>query len=154
MKTMYKAAGIMALVLAVFASACKKPMGFEYRGINNVQLENVSMDKSTVILDMLYYNPNSFGVNLKHVDCDVYVDSNFIGKYTLDTMMHIDRKATFTIPTRMDVNMRNLLRGGLFALLGQKVQISVKGSTRVGKGGIFINVPFDFTGKYDIPLFR
>ena len=154
MKIIYKVAGVLALVVAIFVSGCKKPMGFEYRGINNVQLENVSLDKSTVILDMLYYNPNSFGVNLKHVDCDVYVDRSFIGKYTLDTLMHIDRKASFTIPTRMEVNMRNLLKGGLFALLGQKVQINVKGSTRVGKGGIFINVPFDFTGKYDIPLFK
>lgn len=154
MNIFYKTGGLLALALTICIAGCKKPMGFEYKGINNVQLENVSMDKSTVVLDMLYYNPNNFGVNLKHVDCDVYVDSNFIGKYTLDTLMHIDRKASFTIPTRMDVNMRNLLKGGLFALLGQKVQINIKGSTRVGKGGIFINVPFDFSGKYDIPLFR
>jgi LEA14-like dessication related protein len=144
----------LLLVVIAAAASCKKPVGFEYRGINKVNLENVSMDRSTVLLDMVYYNPNNFGVNLKHVECDVFVDTSFIGKYLLDTVMHIDRQAEFTIPTRMEVDMRNLLKGGIFALLGQKVQITVKGRTRVGKGGIFINVPFDFTGKYDIPLFR
>jgi LEA14-like dessication related protein len=147
-------ASFLLLAVLVAVTSCKKPVGFEYRGINNISLENVSMDRSTVLLNMVYYNPNNFGVNLKSVECDVYVDSSFIGKYALDTLMHIDRKAEFTIPTRMQVDMRNLLKGGLFALLGQKVQISVKGHTRVGKGGIFINVPFDFSGKYDIPLFR
>lgn len=144
---------IAVILLLVAAASCKKPAGFEYRGINNVKLENVSMERSTVMLNMVYYNPNSFGVNLKHVDCDVYVDSNYIGKYVLDTLMHIDRKAEFTIPTRMDVDMRNLMKGGMAALFGNKVQISVKGTSRVGKGGLFVNVPFDFSGKYAIPLF-
>lgn len=144
---------IAVILLLVTIASCKKPAGFEYRGINNVKLENVSMERSTVMLNMVYYNPNSFGVNLKHVDCDVYVDSNYIGKYVLDTLMHIDRKAEFTIPTRMDVDMRSLMKGGMAALFGNKVNITVKGNSRVGKGGIFVNVPFDFSGKYSIPLF-
>lgn len=146
--------GILAalLITIITATACKKPAGFEYRGINNVKLENMSMGRSTVLLNMVYYNPNSFGVNLKHVECDVYVDTGYIGRYVLDTVMHIDRKAEFTIPTRMDVDMRSLLKGGMSALFGNDVQITVKGKTRVGKGGIFVNVPFDFTGKYKIPL--
>lgn len=113
----------------------------------------MSLQRSTVLLDMVYYNPNSFGVNLKHVECDVFVDTSYVGKYVLDTVMHIDRKAEFTIPTRMDVDMRSLMKGGMAALFGNQVQITVKGKTRVGKGGIFVNVPFDFTGKYSIPLF-
>jgi LEA14-like dessication related protein len=147
--------GILAAVLVtgVAATGCKKPQGFEYRGINNVKMENMSLQRSTVLLDMVYYNPNSFGVNLKHVECDVFVDTSYVGKYVLDTVMHIDRKAEFTIPTRMDVDMRSLVKGGVAALFGNQVQITVKGKTRVGKGGIFVNVPFDFTGKYSIPLF-
>lgn len=144
---------LAAFITGMAATGCKKPQGFEYRGINNVKLENMSMDRSTVLLNMVYYNPNGFGVNLKHVECDVYVDSGYVGKYILDTMMHIDRKAEFTIPTRMDVDMRSLMKGGMAALFGNQVQITVKGKTRVGKGGVFVNVPFDFTGKYKIPLF-
>ncbi|BAV06525.1 Late embryogenesis abundant protein [Filimonas lacunae] len=143
----------IAIILLTTIASCKKPVGFEYRGINNVKLENASLEKATVMLNMVYYNPNSFGVNLKHVDCDVYVDSSYIGKYTLDTLMHIDRKAEFTIPTTMNINVRSLLQGGMFALLGKKVNISVKGNSRVGKGGIFVNVPFNFSGQYAIPLF-
>lgn len=153
MKKQFSYIAILSLALVAAFTSCKKPVGFEYRGINNVKLENASMERSTVMLDMVYYNPNSFGVNLKHVDCDVYVDSGYIGKYTLDTMMHIDRKAEFTIPTRMEVDMHSLLKGGLAAIFGQKIQITVKGTTRVGKGGIFVNVPFNFSGKYNLPLF-
>lgn len=142
-----------AVLLAVTMYSCHKPMGFEYRGINNVKLENASLDKATVMLNMVYYNPNSFGVNLKHVECDVYVDSGFIGRYTLDTMMHIDGKAEFTMPARMNVDVRTLFKGGMSALFGNKVNIMLKGNTRVGKGGLFISVPIDFSGKYSIPLF-
>ena len=51
-------------------------------------------------MKLVYFNPNSFGVNLKRIDCDVYVDHNYLRKYLLDTVMHIAKKSEFVVPSK------------------------------------------------------
>lgn len=142
-----------ATLLLSFFWACTKPQGFEYRDTKNFKVEKLGFDKSTVMMDLVYFNPNNFGVQLKHVDCDIYVDHNYLGKYVLDTLMHIDRKAEFSLPSKMEVDMRNVYKNTLHVLLGQDVLVEVKGNTRLGKAGIFINVPFVYTGRHKIDFF-
>ena len=145
---------LLFLVLLVAACfSCKKPQGFEYRDTRNFKIDKLGFDKTTVSMELVYFNPNNFGVNLKHVDCDVYVNHNYVGKYLLDTMMHIPRKAEFSIPSRMEVDMRNIYKNALNTLLSNDVLVEVKGNTRVGKAGIFITVPFNYEGRHKFDLF-
>ena len=91
---------ITSLLLAVLIFwGCKKPQGFEYRDIKNVSVKQFGFNKTQLAMDLIYFNPNNFGVDLKHVDCDVYIDKNYLGKFLLDTTMHIDRKSEFSLPS-------------------------------------------------------
>ena len=104
-------------------------------------------------MDLVYYNPNGFGVDLKKVDCDVYVDNSYLGKFQLDTLMHIQRRAEFTLPSKILVDMKSVLKNGLNLLFSQEVLINVKGTTRVGKAGIFATVPFNYEARHKLSLF-
>jgi len=143
---------LAALLLLTFAS-CKKPEGFDYRDIRNFKVEKLGFDKSTVSMDLVYYNPNNFAVQLRKVDCDVYVNKQFLGKYLLDTLMTIPKKAEFTLPSRMEVDMKNVYKNTLSVLFSKEVLVQVKGTTRVGKGSFFINVPVNYEGKHEFELF-
>jgi len=143
--------GILVLVLFV---ACRRPQGFDYRDVKNVKIEKLGFDKSTVSMDLVYFNPNGFGVELKRVDCDVYVNNNFVGKYVLDTTMHISRKAEFSLPSKMNVDMRGVFKNALTLLFSNDVLVDIKGSTRVGKAGFFITVPFHYEGRHKLDLFN
>ncbi|WP_153800188.1 LEA type 2 family protein [Foetidibacter luteolus] len=143
----------LPLILATALLACKKPQGFEYRDTRNFKIDKLGFDKTTVYMELVYFNPNNFGVNLKHVDCDVYVNQNYVGKYLLDTLMHISRKSEFSIPSRMEVDMRNIYKNALNTLLSNDVLVQVKGNTKVGKAGIFVNVPFSYEGRHKFNLF-
>ena len=68
----------------------------------------MGFEKSSLSLDLVYFNPNGYGVDLKKIDADVYVDSSYLGKFLLDTMMHIPRKSEFTLPAKIDINMKNV----------------------------------------------
>jgi LEA14-like dessication related protein len=142
-----------ALSAVILFTSCKKPQGFDYRDIKNFKINSWGFDRSTVSMDLVYYNPNNFGVDLKNVDCDIYLDNNFVGKFLLDTIMHIPRNAEFSLPARMDVDMKNIFRNSLNVLLSREVLVGAKGSTRVGKGGIFINVPFNYEGRHKVDIF-
>lgn len=141
------------LVLVLF-SACRKPQGFDYRDIKNVKIEKLGFDNTTVSMDLVYFNPNGFGVDLKRVDCDVYINNNFLGKYILDTTMHIGRKVEFSLPSRMNVDMRGFYKNALNLLFNNEVLVDVKGTTRVGKAGFFVTVPFHYEGRHKINLFN
>ena len=143
---------LVYLSLIVLTISCSKPQSFDYRDIRNFKVEKLGFEKSTISMDLVYYNPNNFGVQLRKVDCDVYINDKFLGKYLLDTTMSIPKKSEFILPSRMDVDMKNVLKNGLSVLLSNEVLIKVKGTTRVGKGGLFINVPVDYEGRHKLDM--
>ncbi|WP_158559218.1 LEA type 2 family protein [Deminuibacter soli] len=144
---------IALTLVAALCWSCKKPQGFEYRDTKNFRIDKLGFDRSSLMMDLVYFNPNSFGVNLKHIDCDIYVNHVYLGKYALDTVMHIDRQSEFVLPSKMEVDMKNVFKNALNVLLNPEVLVEVKGSTRLGKAGIFINVPFDYSGKQKVAFF-
>jgi len=142
----------LVLFSTLFCFSCKKPQGFDYRDIKNFKVSNWGFDKSLVSMDLVYYNPNNFGVDLRNVNCDIYLDKNYVGKFTLDTLMHIPRNAEFTLPARMEVDMRNIFKNSIDVLFSREVLVGAKGTTRVGKGGVFLNIPFNYEGRHKVDL--
>ncbi len=138
-----KKTSLFALILTILV-ACQKPKGFDYRGVRNLNIENAGSDKSTLSLELDYFNPNNFEVTLKKVDCDIFINNSYLGKFKLDTLLHIPKRSEFSIPSKMDVDLKDILKNAFAVVLNKEVLISVKGSTRVGKSGIFITIPFDY----------
>ncbi len=149
---MVKYASLLLLVGLVFGS-CKKPESFEYRDLRNFKIDSLGFEKSAISMDLVYFNPNNFGVDLKKVDCDVYVDQNYLGKYVLDTTMHIPKRSEFVVPSAMLVNMKSLFKNTLTALFSRELLLEVKGTTKVGKGGVYITVPFSYSGRHKFSMF-
>ena len=104
-------------------------------------------------MDFVFFNPNSYPVDLKKVDCDVYLDSNYVGKFLLDTTMHIAQTTEFTLPATLNVDMKNVIKNSLNLLMSNEVLIGANGSTRVGRAGIYVTVPFHYEGKQKLNLF-
>ncbi len=134
--------------------SCSKPKSFEYRSVKNFKLDKVGFDQTILSMDLVYYNPNNFGVDLRKVDCEVYVNNNFLGRYLLDTMMHIPRQAEFALPSRMAVDMKGIVKNMFNVFLSDSVLVNVKGTTRAGKAGIFVNFPFNYSGKFKMDFFN
>ena len=142
------------LLLFIFIlGSCKKPESFEYRDLKNFRIDSLGFDKSAVSMDLVYFNPNNFGVDLKHIDCDVYVEHNYLGKYLLDTTMHIAKRSEFVIPSHMQVDMKNLFKNTLTSIFTNELLLEVRGNTRVGKSGIYMTFPFTYTGRHKFSLF-
>lgn len=133
--------------------SCAKPQGFDYRDVKNVKLESLGFDKTTLNMDLVYYNPNGFGVDLKKVDCEVYIDNQYLGKFQLDTLMHIERRSEFVLPSRILVDMKGVFKNAMNLLFSKELLIRVKGNTRVGKAGFFTTVPFDYEARHTLKLF-
>ena len=138
--------------LFVLLLSCSTPQGFEYKGLNNVKVNNVGFEYVDLSLNLVCYNPNNFRLDLKQVDCEVYIDNRYLGKYTLDTLMQIPKKQNFELPSQMRVSMGGVFKNAFSLLMNNEVLIKVKGKTKIGKGSIFFDVPFTYETRQAISL--
>ena len=145
---------ILLVVLSVWIvfTACKKPQGFDYRGVKNIKLQKLGFDNSKLSMELVYFNPNNFGVRLKRVDCDIFVDNNFLGKYTLDTSLYIDKKSEFVLPSYMNVEMKNIYKNVFNVLFSKEITVKLKGITKVGKSGVYLTIPINYETKQKFTL--
>jgi LEA14-like dessication related protein len=141
--------GLLILLLL----SCAAPKEFEYRDVKNVKLNSFGFDKTRLDFELVYFNPNKFGLDLKTVDADVYIDQYYLGKFNLDTTMHISKKADFVLPSKIGVDMKGLYKNAMNLILSNEVLVQVKGTTRVGRFGFYKTVPFTYEGRHKLKLF-
>ena len=144
---------VYLFLFILFMTACNKPQSFEYRGMQNLKVDSIGLESSKISLELVYFNPNNFGVDLRHVNCDVYINHNYLGKYILDTVMHIAKRSEFSIPSSMNVDMKNIFKNAIGTFLSKEVLVEIKGATKVGKSGIFITVPFNYSAMEKFSMF-
>ncbi len=140
------------LLLIVVVCSCKRPQSFDYRGVKNLQVKHIGFNKSVITMDLYFYNPNNIGFNLKKIDCDVSLNHNFLGKYLLDTSLHISKKSVFVVPASVTFNMVEFMQKTMSVLLNKEALIGVKGTSRVSKFGFNKNIPVQYETMYKLPL--
>src|SRR6476620_11101052 len=144
---------VSLFLITLVMNACNKPQSFEYRGMQNLKIDSIGLESSKISLELVYFNPNNFGADLRNVNCDVYINHNYLGKYVLDTVMHIARRSEFSIPSSMNVDMKNIFKNAIGTFLSRQVLVEIKGSTKVGKSGFFITVPFTYSAMEKFSMF-
>lgn len=141
------------VLITLLTTSCKKMKSFEYRDVRNIEIKSLGFNKSVLTMNLVYFNPNEFGVDLRKINCDVFIDETYFGKYSLDTLMHIKRRSEFSLPSKVDIEMKGVYKNIYNVLFNKEIQLHVKGTAKVGKAGIFIQMPFNYKGKHTINFF-
>ena len=144
---------VYLFLITLLITACNKPQSFEYRGMQNLKVDSIGLESSKISLELVYFNPNNFGVDLRNVNCNVYINHNYLGNYVLDTLMHIAKRSEFSIPSSMNVDMKNIFKNAIGTFLSRQVLVEINGSTKVGKSGFFITVPFTYSAMEKFSMF-
>lgn len=92
-------------------------------------------------------------MELNRTDLDIYVDNNYLGHSSQDLQVAIPRRDIFTIPLKIDLDMKNLLLNGLTTLLNKEVNIRLLGKVKVGKAGVFKNFNVDYQTVQKFSMF-
>ena len=137
---------IAIITIIFFASSCQAPKELVYRDFKNLKVEKVGFAATTLKVDLIYYNPNNFGLQLKYTDLDIYVDNNYLGHSSQDYQITISKLAEFTMPLAIEVDMKNLLKNALPTLLGKEVMVKITGTVKLGKANVYKNFPVSYEG--------
>ena len=149
----------IAIFLVLVASSalltsCRAPKDLEFREFKNLKVNNLGFSNANLSLDLVYYNPNNFGLDLSRTDLDIFVDSTLLGHSTQNVQIPIPRRDVFTVPLKVDLDMKNLLKNSMTAFFNKEVNVKVLGKVRVGKAGVYKTFDVDYTTKQNFSFFK
>lgn len=133
------------LFIIVVTASCQAPRELVYRDFKNLKVDKLGFGASTLNVDLIYYNPNNFGLQLRNTDLDIFVDSNYLGHSSQELQINIPRLSEFTLPLQIQVDMKNALKNTLPSLFGKEVLVKVTGRVKLGKANVYKS----FTVNYE-----
>jgi LEA14-like dessication related protein len=139
--------------MIVLLNSCGGIKDLEFKEYKNLKIEKVGFSQTSVSVDLVYYNPNTFGLELKNTDLDIYINDNLLGHSAQEVQVQIPKKQQFTLPLKIDVDMKNILKNSLTTLLSKEVTIKATGKIKVGKANLYKTLPFEYSTKQEISLF-
>jgi LEA14-like dessication related protein len=145
---------VLAACFILSMSSCRAPKDLEFREFKNLSVQNLGFTNANLKVDLVYYNPNNFGLELAGTDLDIFIDSTLLGHSLQDVQVAIPRKDVFTIPLKVDLDMRNLLKNGITAYFNKDVKVKVLGRVKVGKAGVYKSFNVDYTTIQNFSPFR
>lgn len=143
------------IFLAIFfLTSCHQPKDLVFKEFKNLSLEKLGFAGVALKVDLVYYNPNNFGLELNRTDLDLFVDSSFLGHSSQDIQIFLPRRDFFTIPLKVDLDMKNLLKNGLTGFFNRDIHVRLLGKVKVGKAGVYKSFNVDYTTVQNFSLFK
>jgi LEA14-like dessication related protein len=135
------------LVIALFFTACSKPIPPEFIGVEQFKVINMGLAESTLGLEVKMYNPNKTRMQLKDADIDIFINEMKLGNSVLDSTIDIPRQDTFMIPIQVKVKTLSGATKLIQSLSDSAVNFKVSGNAKLGKAGVFVNYPLLYEGR-------
>ena len=132
------------LFFMLLLSACSEPQSFEFKGLQDVQLDKLTMGKNKIRANVKYYNPNPFSLVLKKIDCKVLLNNGNFTALKLDTNFIIPANKEFLIPAQLEFQMSDLVKNSMELLLNKPVKLNIKGNATLSKGIFTKTVPIEY----------
>ncbi|HKZ65558.1 MAG TPA: LEA type 2 family protein [Chitinophagaceae bacterium] len=152
MKTLISTLLIGLIVLSSCGSAnVKEP---EYRDIREVKLIELGLLQSTAGIDLIYYNPNNFGVQVAEARGDVYIDNIYFGRFGLGEKVQVKKRSEFIVPAIIKLDMIGAVKNQRELLKKKEVLVRIEGMARIKKSGLSRDVPIKFESMQNIERFR
>lgn len=129
--------------LLFLLSACSKPKPIEYTGAQQWKMTQKGLSTTELSAKVGYFNPNKYPIQIRKVDCDVYVENVLLGHYLLDSLVVMPAKDTGSIPVHFQAETTKLIKAGLL-LMNKSVHIRLKGTVKAGRNGFFKRFPVDY----------
>lgn len=152
MKTIISTLALGVVLLSSCGTAnIKEP---EYRDIREIKLIEVGLLQSTAGIDLVYYNPNNFSVQLSEARGDVYVDNAYLGRFSLDDKVRVGKRSEFIVPAVIKLDMIGAIKNQREILKKKEVLVRIDGIARVKKAGVSRDLPIKFEAMQNIERFR
>ena len=141
-----------AIILILSAAGCNSIKELEYKGIKNSKLQTLSFNNTAIQMDIEYFNPNNFGLDVKETNLKIYLNDQFMGIADQPKKTQIAKKATFLFPVVAHFDPLKVAGTALKALFSKTNKVTIQGTAKIGKEGIYIKLPINISEN--VSLFK
>jgi LEA14-like dessication related protein len=117
-------------------------------------LINLGPLQSTAGVDLVYYNPNSFGVQVITARGDIYIDSSYFGQFELNEKVQVKKRSEFILPATVKVDMISAIKNQRDLFKKKEALVKVQGTAMVKKSGFSKEIPISYEHMENIERFR
>lgn len=147
----------LLLAFALIFTSCQSAKNVnepEFRDIGNVRLIEAGLLKTTAGADIIYYNPNNFGIQLSSARGDVYVDNTYFGSFELDQQVQVRKNSEFILPVVLKIDNINAIKNQLDIYKKKEALVRIEGRALVRKAGFSKEIPISYEQVQDIDRLR
>jgi LEA14-like dessication related protein len=147
---------ILVAVALIFAS-CQSARNVsepEFRDISDIRLIEVGLLKTTAGANMIYYNPNNFGINLSSARGDVYVENVYFGSFDLNQEVRVNKRSEFILPVTLKIDNINALKDQGNILKKKEALVRIEGFALVRKSGFSKEIPIRYEQMQNVDRLR
>ena len=147
----------LLLAVVLIFSSCKSARNVnepEFRDISDVRLIETGLLKTTAGANLIYYNPNNFGIQLSSARGDVYVDNAYFGSFELDQQVQVRKNSEFILPVILKIDNINAIKNQRDIYKKKEALVRIEGRAIVKKAGFSKEIPISYEQMQDIDRLR
>ena len=112
------------------------------------------MLQTTAGFDMVYYNPNDFGVQLTNARGDIYIDNMYFGRFSIKDKVSVRKREEFIVPALIKMDNISAVKNHREIFQKKQAMIRIEGFATVRKAGFNKEVPIKYEGIQDLERLR
>ena len=147
----------LVLALVFFFPSCRSTMEVsepQFRDISDVRLINVGLLQTTAGADLVYYNPNDFGIQLVNARGDVYVDNSYFGHFELNEKVQVKKHSEFVLPVIFKLDNIGVIMNQQDIYKKKEALVRIEGYAHVKKTGFSKEIPIRYEHVQNIDRLR
>ncbi len=145
MKSILFFSSLLATFLLLSSAGCNSIKELEYKGIKNTKLQTLSFNNTAIQMDIEYFNPNNFGLDVKETNLNIYLNDKFVGVADQPIKTQIAKNSTFLFPIVAHFDALKALGTAFKALFSKTNKVTIQGTAKIGKGGVYIKLPVNIS---------
>lgn len=147
-KMVMKIYSVLFALLVAFLSSCTDIKDPQFRRLDDFGIRKINFTSADIGFQVVYFNPNSFGVTAKETAVDVYIDSVYLGKFTQPQPTDVPKNAEFIIPLEGKIDIASALKLNRKDLLKRDILLRANGNIKIGKAGVFVTKDINYSGRH------
>ena len=145
MKTLSTIFLLTAAFILFQSASCNKVKELDYIGIQQTKIESINLNNAAIKINLEYYNPNNFSVDVKETNLSIYLNGKFIATADQPMKTVIPKSSKFIFPVVAHFNPFKALSTAFSSLFSKTSKLSIQGTARLGKKGVYIKIPVSIT---------
>ncbi len=141
---------VIISILFFQLNSCRTPQSIVCKSIDSIQFDMSDPSQATILASLHFYNPNSFGFNILHMESNISLNNHIISTYIIDSNIRVYANRNITIPIYMKLDLSNVLQNPFDLLVNRALLFIVDGKVTIKEWGIIHTFPIHYEWKQPI----